>query len=208
MTLDTLDASSISKLNEKYRFSQPKLIIEFALKLSNRPLVTTSFGPNSAAILYSVTQVDKDIPVVWCDTGHNTLATQKHAATLKHLLGLNLEIFKPKKHVPIPVKNSLNPNEFDLFAETVKLEPFSRAIKKYRPDVWFTTVRKKQGAFRDELDIFSITNDGVLRVSPFYHYNNKQITEFLNNNNLPIEYDYFDPTKPDANTECGVQFLV
>ncbi|GEQ86918.1 hypothetical protein ULMS_24260 [Patiriisocius marinistellae] len=208
MNLHTITTGSISELNKKYRFSQPKLIIEFALSIAKNPLLTTSFGPNSAAILHSVATIKNDIQVVWCDTGHNTNATIKHAAKLQHLLTLNLDVFRPKRALPIPTKNKNDTQEFELFVDTVKLEPFARAIKQYKPDVWFTTVRKKQGAYRDELDIFSITNDGVLRVSPFYHFNNEQITSYLNLRGLPIEYDYFDPTKPDANSECGIQFLV
>lgn len=208
MTVETLDAISVSELNKKYRFSKPSEIIALALKIAKNPLLTTSFGPNSAAILHSVTALKKDVQVVWCDTGHNTEATKEHSLKLSLLLSLNLEVFRPLEFVEQPSKGLEGSDEFKLFVTKVKLEPFARAIKKYTPDVWFTTVRKKQGAFRDELDIFSLTKDGVLRVSPFYYFSNQEITRFLNLRGLPIEYDYFDPTKPNETSECGIQFLV
>ena len=208
MTIETLDAASVSELNKKYRFSEPSEIITFALKIAKHPLLTTSFGPNSAAILHSVTALKKDIQVVWCDTMHNTEATKTHALKLIRLFSLNLEVFKPLEFVAQPSKGLEDTDAFKLFVTKVKLEPFARAIKKYTPDVWFTTVRKKQGAFREELDIFSLTKDGVLRVSPFYYFSNKEITRFLNLRGLPIEYDYLDPTKPNETSECGIQFLV
>ena len=38
------------------------------------------------------------------------------------------------------------------FTEQVKLEPFKRAMKIHKPDVWFTNLRKGQTAFRDYID--------------------------------------------------------
>ena len=51
------------------------------------------------------------------------------------------------------------------FTEQVKLEPFTRAMAEHKPKVWFTNLRQGQTAFRNSIGIFSLSKDGVLKVS-------------------------------------------
>ena len=91
-----------------------------------------------------------------------------------------------------------------MFSDQVKLEPFKRAMNEHQPDVWFTNLRKGQTAFRDSIDIVSIGKDGVLKVSPFYNWSNEALDKYLEENNIPNEFKYFDPTKVLENRECGI----
>jgi phosphoadenosine phosphosulfate reductase len=91
-----------------------------------------------------------------------------------------------------------------IFTEQVKLEPFNRAMAEHKPDVWFTNLRKGQTAFRDNIGIVSISKDGVLKVSPFYHWSDEQLDNYLRLYQLPNEFTYFDPTKVLENRECGL----
>lgn len=199
---------NIGLFNENVRFEDPLEIVSFALECSNRPIVTTSFGPFSAAILYAVTQVKSDIQVVWCDTGYNTPATYLHAKDLIERLQLNIEIFTPKfttaflnAHMGQPTLD--NPAHAE-FSELVKLAPFKRAFKKYKPDLWFTNIRNHQTPHRNGLDVFSLSSDGILKVSPFYHYDDNQLKAYMKTHRLPIEFDYYDPVKAMENRECGI----
>ena len=90
------------------------------------------------------------------------------------------------------------------FTEQVKLEPFRRAMAETKPDVWFTNLRKGQTAHRNTLNILSLSKDGVLKVSPFYHWSVGQLDMYLQERNLPNEHRYFDPTKVLENRECGL----
>jgi len=65
-------------------------------------------------------------------------------------------------------------------------------------------LRKGQTALRDSLDILSVGKDGVLKVSPFYYYSDAELDVYLEENNLPNEFKYFDPTKVLENRECGL----
>lgn len=211
MVSSKIKAKNIALFNENLRYDSPEDIIRFALQFAKKPIVTTSFGAHSAAILNATTQVKKDIQVIWCDTGFNTEATHIHASRLIEMLSLDVEIFTPIFSDPelehVQNINELNRFQQQKFAEIVKLEPFRRAMAKHRPDVWFTTVRKNQTAYRDTLDILSITHDGILKVSPFYHYTDDEIKTYLEMNKLPVEYDYFDPVKDINKGECGIQLL-
>lgn len=198
----------IKKLNAQFKGIPPGEIISWALKNAERPLVTTNFRPYEVAILSAVAGVKNDIPVVWCDTGYNTPNTYAHAEELITRLGLNIDLYVPKQTsahrdaiMGIP---QIDDSRHAEFTKQVKLEPFSRAMAAHRPDVWFTNLRKGQTALRDSLDILSLSKDGVLKVSPFYHWSDTQLDAYLKEQNLPNEHKYFDPTKVLENRECGL----
>ena len=198
----------ITKLNIQFKGIPPEEIISWAIKFGKNPVVTTNFRPYEVAILNAVTEVRKTIPVVWCDTGYNTPQTYKHAEELITTLGLNVKLYAPKqtsahRDVVMGIPGIDDPTHAE-FTEQVKLEPFKRAMSEVKPDVWFTNLRKGQTALRDTLDILSLSKDGVLKVSPFYHWSDGQLDMYLEDRNLPNEHTYFDPTKVLENRECGL----
>lgn len=203
--MSTID---ITKLNEQYRNESPETIIQFALSIATKPILTTNFRPYEVAILKAVSDVKSDIDVIWCDTGYNTPNTYRHAEEIIELLGLNIHLYIPKQtaaHRDITLGiPSVDDPKHAIFTEQVKLEPFGRAMAEHQPDVWFTNLRHGQTAFRNSIDIFSQDAKGVLKVSPFYHWSDEQLDEYLNTHQLPNEFHYFDPTKQLENRECGL----
>ncbi len=199
---------NIVEINKELRFKSPVEIINWAISLSNNPVITTNFRPYEVAILNAVTEIDKDIKVIWCDTGYNTVQTYKHAEEIIEKLGLNIHLYVPKqtvshRNVVLGVP-SIDDPKHAIFTEQVKLEPFTRAMQEHQPDVWFTNLRKGQTAFRDSIDIVSKSKDGTLKVSPFYHWSDEELDAYLEDKKLPNEFTYFDPTKVESNRECGL----
>ncbi|MCK0161768.1 phosphoadenosine phosphosulfate reductase family protein [Allomuricauda sp. F6463D] len=203
-----LTQEEIQNLNRQFKGIPPVEIVSWAIHHGKIPVLTTNFRPYEVAILHVVTQVERSIPVIWCDTGYNTPQTYKHAEELISRLGLNVKLYVPKQTsshrdaiMGIPqIDNPLHQE----FTEQVKLEPFRRAMEEHKPDVWLTNLRKGQTAHRDSLDVLSLSKDGVLKVSPFYHWSDTQLDAYLNARQLPNEHNYFDPTKVLANRECGL----
>ncbi|MEO9513389.1 MAG: phosphoadenosine phosphosulfate reductase family protein [Flavobacteriaceae bacterium] len=198
----------IESLNRQFKGISPQEIISWALRNGTAPVVTTNFRPYEVAILHAVTDVNKNIPIVWCDTGYNTPQTYKHAEELISRLDLNIKLYVPKqtsshRDVVMGIPQIDDPLH-KTFTEQVKLEPFRRAMEEHKPDVWFTNLRKGQTAHRDSLDVLSLGNDGVLKVSPFYYWSDTQLDAYLGEYNLPNEHKYFDPTKVLENRECGL----
>lgn len=194
--------------NDVLREKTPDEIIDWALKLSRNPIVTTSFGVYSAVLLSSMTKHDKNIKVVWCDTLFNSQATYKHAQNLT--AQYNLNVFRyvshlSKKDIESTIGfPSLEDNNFEEFSEVVKLEPFRRALEEQQPDVWFTNIRVRQTEYRNKKDILSLSKDGILKVSPFYYWSDEDLDCFVEENQLPKNLDYFDPVKVLATRECGI----
>ena len=203
-----IDEKKIDELNSHYKNASPADIIKKAFELNNNAVVTTNFRPYEAAILHAVSSVESKIPVVWCDTGYNTPQTYKHAEQVIKLLDLNIYLYVPKqtsahRDVVLGIP-SIDAPEHALFTEQVKLEPFKRAMNEHKPNVWFTNLRQGQTAFRNSIGIFSLSKDGVLKVSPFYYWSDEKLDAYLGDNNLPNEFKYFDPTKALENRECGL----
>ena len=199
---------NLEQINKNLQDKSPLEIVAWAISVAKKPLVTTNFRPYEAAILHVTNKVKNDICVVWCDTGYNTPNTYKHAETLIEQLQLNIKLYVPKQTVAhrnvvlgIP---SVDEPLHKLFTEQVKLEPFKRAMGEHQPDVWFTNLRKGQTAFRDSIDIVSQDKNGVLKVSPFYNYTDEALDIYLEENQLPNEFKYYDPTKQLENRECGL----
>ena len=205
---EKIENINIEAINVSLKDKSPEEIIAWALSIAENPLITTNFRPYEGAILHATTQVEEELKVIWCDTGYNTPNTYKHAEELIAQLQLNIHLYVPKQTVShrnvvmgIP---DINDEKHAIFTEQVKLEPFTRAMAIHTPDVWFTNLRKGQTAFRNSIDIVSKGKDGVLKISPFYHWSDEELDAYLITHNIPNEFKYFDPTKVLENRECGL----
>ncbi|MDG1570917.1 phosphoadenosine phosphosulfate reductase family protein [Robiginitalea sp. M366] len=202
------DPAHIRHLNQHLKGIPPEEIISWAVERAERPVITTNFRPYEVALLHAVTEVEENMPVIWCDTGYNTPQTYRHAEELIRRLDLKIRPYIPKqtaahRDATLGIPDIEDPRHAE-FTEQVKLEPFRRAMQEHKPDVWFTNLRKGQTAHRDSLDIMSLSADGVLKVSPFYYWSDARLDGYLSRHGLPNEHKYYDPTKVLAHRECGL----
>jgi len=205
---------AIAQANDQLRDKSVREVVEWAIaKADGRAIVSTNFRPYEAVILHLVTLAQPDIPVLWVDHGYNREATYKHAEELKARLNLNIQAFVPKLtaahydavHGGMPEPTEENEAAIKAFSTVMKLEPFQRGMKQLAPSVWFTALRKVQNPNRAELDIVSSDNNfGSLKVSPVFNWSDEEMEAYLEEHNLPNEWDYFDPAKADENRECGL----
>lgn len=203
-----MTTEELTEINLQLRDKTPLEICKWAIAYGKNPIVTTNFRPYEAAILYACVNANPTIPVVWCDSGYNTPATYTHAESVIEKLQLNIQLYVPKqtvahRAVTLGIPEIDDPNHV-VFTEQVKLEPFKRAMSELQPDVWFTNLRKGQTALRDSLDIVSLDKNNVIKVSPFYYYSDTELDVYLEENALPNEFNYFDPTKVLEHRECGL----
>jgi phosphoadenosine phosphosulfate reductase len=202
----------ISKANAELRNKSPLEIVRWAIAQANgRAIVSTNFRPYEAVILHLCVQAQPDILVLWVDHGYNRPATYQHAEQLKNLLKLNLKAYLPKMTVAHreavygPTPTTDDEAGLKQFSAQMKLEPFQRGMKELAPTVWITALRKVQNPNRAELDIVSEDkNFGALKVSPVFYWSDADMEAYLKRQNLPNEWDYFDPAKADEKRECGL----
>lgn len=199
----------LQAVNEELAKATPAQIVEWALGLGKKSILTTNFGPGEASIIHAVCSQAPQLPVVWIDSGYALKATYQFADKVIKRFNLNLDVYTPKVSAArrdavmggIPM---VDEPEHAEFTEQFKLEPFQRAMREHQPQVWFTNLRKHQTALRQTLDVVSVSSDGVIKVSPFFHFSDEDLAEYLQKNDLPDEVNYYDPTKALANRECGL----
>jgi phosphoadenosine phosphosulfate reductase len=199
---------NLEELNRKLKNKTPDEIIDWALTLSEKRIVTTSFGRYSDVLLSTFFRKDKNIDVIWCDTGYNTPETYEHAIKIIEEYQLNIHSYVPLQSKAF-IESTIGFPEItdpkhEEFTEIVKLEPFRRALKEHQPKIWFTNIRVRQTEYRNSLDILSFSKEGILKVSPFYYWTNDDLDNYIETHNLIRNDSYFDVTKVLVNRECGI----
>lgn len=206
MSIHDLD---LKALNEQLRQKTPQEIIQWALSLNKKAIVTTSFGFNSAVSLHMASTIDTSIPVVWVDSGYNVRDAYLVAEKLMQDLQLNMHIYNPKisaerLNATLGGIPSVDDEHFDTFVECVKLEPFARALSDLQPEVWITGIQRDETEFRKSLDIVSMDNRGILKVAPIFYWSEEEVEAYMQAYELPNCKHYFDPTKVHKHRECGL----
>jgi phosphoadenosine phosphosulfate reductase len=207
-----MTAAEIAQRNAELRSKSPLEITRWAIaQAQGRAIVSTNFRPYEAAILHLCVQVQPDIPVLWVDHGYNRPATYKHAEALRARFKLNLKPYLPRltaahrDAIYGPIPTTEDEEGLKRFSAQMKLEPFQRGMKELAPTVWITALRKVQNPNRAELDVVSHdANFNSLKVSPVFHLTDAEMESYLQQHNLPNEWDYFDPAKADEKRECGL----
>ncbi|SDM45529.1 phosphoadenylylsulfate reductase (thioredoxin) [Oryzisolibacter propanilivorax] len=208
MTTPAAETLELARVNAEHGHDAPALV-RWALGLELPSIVTTNFRPYEAVLLHLVTQVRPDVPVVWMDHGYNTEATYRYADEVARLLQLRLRIYQPlrsrahREAVDGPVPALEDPGHA-AFTEEVKLEPFARALRETAPRVWFTALRASDSAVRAQMQPVSVNPDGLLKVAPLLHWTAKDLYQYCEAHGLPNNFDYQDPTKGEAQRECGL----
>lgn len=201
----------LETLNQELRHKSPQEIIRWAADLEQTLIATTSFAPNSAAMLHLITQTEPTIPVVWIDSGYNVPDTYRVAEQLMEQLKPNMQIYIPQQTaerrnaimggIPHPDDDAEVHEEF---TRQVKLEPFNKALEDLQPKVWLSGIRREETDFRKTLDILSFDNRGILKVAPLFYWSEQEVQGYIDEFELPSCRHYFDPTKVEDSRECGL----
>lgn len=202
------------EINSRLRHEPPEKVAEWALARAERPIVTTSFGPLSAAMLHLVLRVEPGVPVVWIDTGWNTADTYRHAELLTRLFDLDLRIYAPdvtraRLETILGEAPSLESvHDHAAFARDVKVRPFERALADLRPDLWLSGIRREETDWRRGKDLVTCGPGGLLKVAPFFEMSEAEVKSYMLRHRIPFgDPAYHDPTKVLPRRECGIHQL-
>lgn len=203
----------LRQINEQLRNQSPQSIIRWALSLKKTAIMTTSFGYNSAVSLHLLHETAPEVPVVWVDSGYNVKDAYLVAEQLMADLNLNMHVYNPlmsaeRRNAIMGGIPSIEDEHFDAFVEQIKLEPFARALNELKPEVWITGIQQGETEHRKNLDIVSIDGRGILKVAPIFYWDEAQVSEYMQQHNLPSCKHYFDPTKVHEHRECGLHTFV
>ena len=200
----------LDSINASLRNASAGEVVQWALELGRPTIATTSMGRNAAVMLHLVSEVDKDLPTVWVDTGYNLRDTYLVAERLIRDLSLNIHVYSPQMTSErrnaimggIPTVDEEERHQD--FTQQVKLEPFERALGEFKPEIWLTGIRREETEHRQSLDIVSVDNRGIIKVAPIFYWSEDQVDDYMAEHELPTCKHYFDPTKVHDGRECGL----
>lgn len=198
-------------INLELSAKAPDVIAAWALERAERPMVTTSFGVHSAAMLHLTARLRPDVAVVWIDTGFNTPDTYRHAELLTRALKLNLRVYAPdltRARVEATLGGVPTPDDagrHESFSLNVKLRPFERALRELEPDVWLTGIRAEETDWRRQQTMVARGPGGILKVAPFFAVTEAEVETYMRRFSLPFgDPLHYDPVKALPHRECGL----
>lgn len=197
-------------MNANLRGASPQEVVRWALDLRRPTIATTSMGRNAAVMLHLVSEIDRELPTIWVDTGYNLRDTYIVAERLIRDLQLNIHVYSPQ--MTSERRNAImggiptvdEEERHQEFTRQVKLEPFDRALADFRPEVWLTGIRREETEHRKTLDIVSRDARGIIKVAPLFYWSEEQVEDYMEQQQLPSCRHYFDPTKVQDGRECGL----
>lgn len=168
------DVEDIAIVIDKYKSRGLKLFL------------TSSFQTHSIHLLHILSEIDKDIPVYFLNTGYHFSETMLFKEQITQLLGINvidLNSNVPKLFQKNNAGNLLFTSNPSYCCYLNKTQPLVPIIAKM--DVWISGVRAQQNANRKSMNIEEKMPDGTIRFHPILHWTSKMIWEYRQKYNLP-----------------------
>jgi phosphoadenosine phosphosulfate reductase len=148
--------------------------------------IVSSFGADSAVLLHMVSEVDKNLPIYFLETGKHFAETLEYVETLKRQLGLtnvialhpdskDLERFDPA--------GELWETDPDSCCHIRKTEPLDAAVKAHGG--WVTGRKRYQTKERGVLPHFELTSDDRIKVNPLAYFSDADINAYKLKYGLP-----------------------
>ncbi len=164
--------------------------IQWALEfLPDQPIMTSSFGAQSAVMLHLVTRAKPDLPVVLIDTGYLFDETYRFIDQLVDRLDLNLQVYRPKispawQELRFGRRWEQGADGIRQYNQMNKVEPMERALEELQVGTWFSGLRRTQSDTRKDLAVLQ-RHGAAVKVYPIADWSNRDIHKYLKAHALP-----------------------
>lgn len=164
--------------------------IDWAIEyLPAGPVLTSSFGAQSAVMLHMVTRRLPDIPVVLIDTGYLFPETYGFIDELTERLRLNLRVYRPSispawleaRHGKLWESGEEGIRHYNRLS---KVEPMETALREQGAGTWFSGLRRSQSDSRRETRVLQ-SHGPVVKVHPLADWSNRDVHRYLKEHGLP-----------------------
>jgi phosphoadenosine phosphosulfate reductase len=222
-------AAKAALLEALYGERSPQEIIERSVRshFAGEIAAVSSFGADSAVLLHMVAEVDRNLPVIFLDTGKHFEETLDYRDALAGDLGLtNVRIIKPDEAAleHDDPDGTLHQRDTDACCAIRKVEPMARGVEPFR--AWFTGRKRFQAATRSSLAAFEAVGERG-RINPLARWTTADLADYMRKHQLRenplVAYGYLSigcfpctqPVKPgedarsgrwagEAKIECGI----
>ena len=157
--------------------------------LPGKPVLSSSFGAQSAVSVHMLSVLSPGIPVIFIDTGYHFAETYRFVDELTNRLGLNLKVYRSQlspgwqeaRHGQRWLQGLPGLNAYD---RDNKIEPMQRALKELDAGTWFAGLRRDQAASRREAQLV-VSSDDYWKVHPIADWTDRDIYDYLRKHDLP-----------------------
>jgi phosphoadenosine phosphosulfate reductase len=147
---------------------------------------TSSFQSHSLVLLHIISRIDRDIPVIFINTGYHfpaTVAFKDEVASQFGLKTTDLHSSTPKYMQRDSEGRLLFTSDPDHCCYLNKTQPVDGLLRTH--DVWINGVRADQSAVRKAMKVEQPAPHGAIRFHPMLDWNAKMIHAYRKEYNLP-----------------------
>ena len=155
-------------------------------RFAGRIALVSSFGTESAVLLHLAAGIDRNIPVIFLDTGKLFPETLHYRDTLVEKLGLrDVRSVRPNARTiaGADAGGTLWESEPDQCCWHRKVEPLDDALTGLA--AWITGRKRFQGGERGNLPLIEHQPDGRIRANPLVGWSNEKLHAYLATHGLP-----------------------
>ncbi len=175
----TVSETEIHQLNQKYR----KLTVEERIKTLYQDfevaeiMLTSSFAATSALLLKLFSEVNKQQPIFFIDTGYHFPETLEYKEKLTELYGINVHSLKAiQEEHEFTTKDQTWEKNPDFCCSINKVKPLDIIKSKYT--VWVSGLMEWQSDHRAGLDIFENRGD-ILKFYPLLDVSKEERDKYI-----------------------------
>jgi phosphoadenosine phosphosulfate reductase len=188
MAFDTIERSPnlAARLDAELRHAHPRTVLEAALEaFGDRLALVSSFGAESAVLLHIASQVKRDIPVLFLDTGMLFGQTLDYRRQLAQRLGLtNVRDLRPHYQdlATEDPEAKLWQTDTDACCHLRKVVPLDLALEDF--DGWVTGRKRFHGGSRLSLPVVELAERHV-KFNPLANWTKADLDAYAAENDLP-----------------------
>lgn len=151
-----------------------------------RIALVSSFGVESAILLHMVAQIDKNLPIVFLETGKLFAETLAYRDELTAQLGLtDVRSIRPSgtQLAAYDPDGRLWEKDPDLCCAIRKTNPLDEALEGF--EAWITGRKRNQSSSRAQLELQETGADGRVTINPLAFWQDAELEAYFLAHNLP-----------------------
>ncbi len=164
----TVGGEELAALSAQLEKKSPRDRLAWAVERWGRDLLfTSSFGAGSGVLLHLWSEVARELPIVFLDTGFLFPETLAYRDQLQERLGLTVEVVRPAAAREAFLKeygSNVYDTDPDFCCQHNKVDPLLPYFARMRG--WVSGLRRDQSSARKDTPILLPTEEGPVKIHP------------------------------------------
>lgn len=186
MAFESEQPDIVAELNVQLRDASPQEILRVAIEMYGEKLaLVSSFGAESAVLLHMASEIRKDLPILFLDTGMLFGQTLDYRKQLAAQLGLtDVRDLRPQyQDLATQDPNAdLYKTSTDACCHIRKVLPLDRALAEF--DGWITGRKRFHGGDRLRLAVVE-RGEGKIKFNPLANWGKADLDAYVAEHDLP-----------------------